>query len=211
MTDFNYIKTLFNIKENDGFTDEELQNIRKISPNIPQVLYDYYFQLGKIVKLNQTQDTLLLPKQVQWSKNEDYLIFYAENQWACLWAIRKDDLTKGNPPVYMSKDEETWEKEFETLTDFFNAMANLQAVFGLDYTSEDFLFINEEELEFIRQNFQKKPFTFSKWIGIDFYGNADSDVIAIFNNGTYYDMCYAAVNEEYFKEIDSRIGNLGEK
>ncbi|GIZ14391.1 hypothetical protein [Capnocytophaga catalasegens] len=111
----------------------------------------------------------------------------------------------------MSKDEETWEKEFETLTDFFNAMANLQAVFGLDYTSEDFLFINEEELEFIRQNFQKKPFTFSKWIGIDFYGNSDSDVIAIFNNGTYYDMCYAATNEEDFKEIDSRIGNLGEK
>lgn len=211
MTDFNYIKTLFNIQENDGFTDEELQNIRKISPNIPKVLYDYYFQLGKIVQLNQTQDTLLLPKQVQWSKNEDYLIFYAENQWACLWAIRKEDLTEENPPVYMSKDEATWEKEFNTLTDFFNTMANLQAVFGLDYTSEDFLFINEEELEFIRQNFQKKPYTFSKWIGIDFYGNSDSDVIAVFNNGTYYDMCYASANEEHFKEIDSRIGNLGEK
>ncbi|GET45407.1 hypothetical protein [Capnocytophaga felis] len=211
MTDFNYIKTLFNIQENNGFTDEELQNIRKVSSNIPQVLYDYYVQLGKITKLNQTQDSLLIPEQVQWSKNKDYLIFYAENQWACVWAIQKEDLTEENPSVYMSKNQETWEKESETLTDFLNAMANLQAVFSFEYSSEDFLFINEEELKFIKQNFQKKPFAFKKWIGIDFYGNFIGDIIAIFNNKPYYDVCYAASNKEHFEEIDKLIRNLGEK
>lgn len=211
MTDFSYIKTLFHIKENNGFSEKEMQKMKNTTLNIPKVLYDYYIQLGKMIALNQTQDMLLAPEKILWSKNEDYLIFYAENQWACVWAIQKEDLTTKNPPVYMSKDQEKWEKEFATLTDFLNAMANLQAVFSLPFSSEEFLFINEDELATIKKNFQKKENNFTKWIGIDFYSNFTTDIIAIFNNEKYYDVTYASSNKENFEKIDNLIGNLGEK
>ena len=211
MTDFSYIKTLFHIKENNGFLEKEMQKMKNTTLNIPKVLYDYYIQLGKMIALNQTQDMLLTPEKILWSKNENYLIFYAENQWACVWAIQKEDLTTENPPVYMSKDQEKWEKEFATLTDFLNAMANLQAVFSLPFSSEEFLFINEDELATIKKNFQKKENNFTKWIGIDFYGNFTTDIIAVFNNEKYYDVTYASLNKENFKKIDNLIGDLGEK
>ncbi|GJQ07386.1 hypothetical protein CAPN010_15440 [Capnocytophaga cynodegmi] len=211
MTDFSYIKTLFNIKGENGFSAEELQKTQDISSNIPKVLYDYYLQLGKIEELNHTQDQLLLPNKLKWSESGDYLIFYVENQWVCTWAIRKEDLTAENPPVYMSYDQENWKKETEKLTDFLNAMASLQAVFALPFSSEEFSFLNKEELEIIKQNFQQKPFHLSEWLGATFYANSDNEIIAVFQNEKYYDVIYSSYSKENFEKIDSIIGNLGEK
>ena len=90
-------------------------------------------------------------------------------------------------------------------------MANLQAVFSLPFSSEEFLFINEDELATIKKNFQKKKNNFTKWIGIDFYGNFTTDIIAVFNNEKYYDVIYASSNKENFEKIDNLIGDLSEK
>lgn len=211
MTDFKYIKALFSIKENNGFSEEEVKKIHNVSENIPKVLYDYYTQLGKIEELNYTQNKLLSPNKIELSKDGNYLVFYVENQYVCVWAIHKEDLKLDNPPVYMSQDEMTWKKETERLTDFLNAMASLQGVFSLPFSSEEFIFINKEELEIIKKNFQKKPFCFSQWIGIEFYGNFDNDVIFIALNNEYYDVIYASSNREQFEKMDSIINSLGER
>lgn len=211
MTDFTYIKKLFGIEKSDGFSAEEMQNLLKTSPIVPKVLSDYYTELGKITPLNATQDVLLSPDKVEWSKNGDYLIFYTENQWTCVWAIQKMDLPNDNPPVYMSYNQEVWVKENQILSDFFNAMATLQAVFALPFSSEDFLFVSGEELVVIEQHFQKKPYYFSQWLGAKFYGNADNEVIAVFQNDGYFDVIYASSSEENFAKIDALIGHLGEK
>jgi len=119
MTEFKEIRQLFDINVDNGFSEEEIFACKNVSEHIPKVLFDYYFQLGKIKKLNQTQDRLLEPKKLRFSKNLDFLIFYIENQWTCVWGINIKDLSIDNPPVYMSYEENEWSKETNLLTDFF--------------------------------------------------------------------------------------------
>lgn len=144
------------------------------------------------------------------SKNKDFLIFYVENQWACVWGIDKNDLNIDNPPVYMSYEEQEWSKEANSLTDFFKAMANLQAVFALEFSKDEFAYINDDELKIIKENFKKRDFSFSQWIGIEFYGNFENDVIAVQKNTDYYDLIYASNNEQQFVEMNKILNKLGE-
>jgi len=210
MTVFNEIKQLFGITENNGFPEDKISVFKNICENIPQVLFDYYLQFGKIQELNETQDRLITPEKLRLSKNNDFLIFYVENQWACVWGINKNDLNIDNPPVYMSYEEQEWSKETNLLTDFLKAMANLQAVFALQFCSEEFACINNDELKIIKENFKKREFSFSKWIGIDFYGNRGNDVIAVLKNDGYYDLLYASNNEQHFIEMNKVLNKLGE-
>jgi len=210
MTDFKEIRILFDITEDNGFSVEELSVFKNTCETIPKVLFDYYAQLGKIKELNQTQDRLIEPEKLKLSKNQDFIIFYVENQWACVWGIYKNDLNIDNPPVYMSYDENEWSKETNYLTDFFKAMANLQAVFALPFSSQEFAYINNEELNIIRAKFKKREFSFSKWIGIDFYGNFEDDVIAVLKNDNYYDLIYASNNDQQFTEMNKILGEFGE-
>lgn len=209
MTAFKEIKQLFDITENNGFSEDEISVVKNVFANIPKVLFDYYLQLGKIKELNQTQDRLLEPEKLRLSKNNDFLIFYVENQWACVWGIDKNDLHLDDPPVYISYEEQEWSKETSSLTDFLKAMANLQAVFALQFSSEEFANINNEELKIIEENFKKRDFSFSKWIGIDFYGNLENDVIAVQKNDDYYDLIYASNNEQQFKEMNNILSKQG--
>lgn len=138
MTDFSTIKTLFNITECCGFTNDEIQIVKNIFGNLPKVFVDYYAELGKIQIINQTQDSLIIPERFQYYNHDNYLIFYTENQHACVWGILKDDLSLDNPPVYMSYDQKKWELETESLIGFFTAMAYLQAGFALDFPCNTF-------------------------------------------------------------------------
>jgi hypothetical protein len=138
MTDFSIIKKLFHITEPAGFANEEIQIIKDIFGELPQVFIDYYSELGKNQDLNHTQDSLVIPERFQYYQSSDYLIFYTENQHACVWGIHKNDLLSSNPPVYMSYDKEKWDLETETLLEFFTAMAFLQSGFALKFQSECF-------------------------------------------------------------------------
>ncbi|MDR7209142.1 hypothetical protein [Flavobacterium piscis] len=209
MTNFNSIRKLFEITEDNGFSVEEMTTLLQHPNAIPKVLYDYYLQLGKIKSLNQTQDKLLEPNQLKYSKNKKFLIFYAENQWACVWGIHKNDLNKANPLVFMSYDEKEWVVENEKLSDFLNAMSNLQATFALPYTAEEFLMINESEFESIKCSYKKRDFKFTRWIGIEFYGNNDNDVITVMKNENNYDLVYASANEEQFEAMQDILNKLG--
>lgn len=209
MNTFSAIKQLFDITADNGFQEKEILEYKNFCENIPQILIEFYTQLGKVEKLNQTQDQLLEPKKLKWSTNKDYLIFYIENQYVCVWGISKNDLNSENPPVYVSYDEVSWQIETKNLLDFLNAMANLQAVFSLEFSSEEFVYINKDELKIIENNFKKRDFYFSEWIGISFYGNFGNDVIAVMKNNQNYDMIYASNNKNQFETMHKILDKLG--
>ncbi|MCC9071893.1 hypothetical protein LNQ49_09905 [Flavobacterium sp. F-65] len=207
MNDFSIIKKLFHIVEPNGFTNDEIQIVKDIFGELPQVFIDYYTELGKIQSLNQTQDLLIIPERFQYYKHNNYLIFYSENQKACVWGIHKDDLSKPNPPVFMSTDEKEWNLETETLMDFFTAMAFLQASYALEFTCDSFSELEQHELNFISKNFKNKGISLKQWLeGISFYGNYDDDVIVIMSN---YQLFYSANTKEHFIEMDKVLSKLG--
>jgi hypothetical protein len=209
MTDFSTIKKLFHIEEPNGFNNDEIQIVKNIFGNLPKVFMDYYAELGKIQNLNHTQDLLIIPERFQYYKHDDYLIFYSENQRACVWGIHKDDLSKSDPPVYMSEDQKIWNLETETLTDFFTAMAFLQAGFGLEFPGNTFYELEPHELDFITENFDSKDVSFRQWLdGINFYGNYDDDVIVIMAGNQLF---YASNSQEHFSEMDEVLSKLGEE
>lgn len=207
MTDFSIIKNLFHISETDGFSNNEMQVVKDIFGQLPKVFVDYYTQLGKIQSLNHTQDSLIVPERFPYFTHNEYLIFYTENQRACVWGIRKDDLSNSNPPVYLSYDEKEWNLETETLTDFFTAMAFLQAGFALDFTCDTFYELETEDLDFITQQFSNKGVSFKQWAeGIQFYGNQDDAVIVIMSNNQLF---YSSNTEEHFFEMDKVLSKIG--
>ncbi|TAF32674.1 MAG: hypothetical protein EAZ57_08235 [Cytophagales bacterium] len=209
MTDFNKIRQLFDITENNGFSEDEIFVFKNVCENIPKKLFEYYLQLGKIKTLNQTQDRLLEPIRLTMSKNNDFLVFYSENQWVCVWGINKNDLSVDNPPVYMSYNEQEWHQETYLLTDFLDAMANHQAVFALKFCSEELRCIDNQDIKIIEKHFKKRECSFSKWIGIDFYGNHENDVIEVQKNDDYYDLIYASNNKQQFKAMYKILNQLG--
>lgn len=209
MTDFSIIKKLFGISEPNGFAENEINVVRDIFGDLPKVLTDYYTELGKIQNLNHTQDLLIVPERFQYFRHNDYLIFYYENQRSCVWGIHKDDLSKANPPVYMSFDEKEWNLETETLTDFFTAMAFLQAGFALEFPGKTFYEIEPKDLDFIIKNYSNKGVSFKQWLeGIQFYGNHADDVIVIMGGNQ---MFYASNSQEHFIEIDEVLSQLGKE
>ena len=208
LTDFSAIKKMYNINEPNGFNDDEINSIYLIFNNLSQVLVDYYSELGKIERLNHTQDSLITPDKFQYFKNDDYLIFYRENQSVCVWAIHKNDLMKTNPPVYMSEDEKDWRLEADTLCDFFTAMAYLQAVFALDYGAETYYEIEENALAYIRNHYVNKGVAFKQWTtGIEFYGNYDDSIIVVMGGGQH--LLYSSDNKEHFDEMNADLSKLG--
>lgn len=209
MTDFSKIKKLFGITEPNGFTENEIQVVKDIFGQLPEVFVDYYTELGKIQNLNQTQNLLIEPKRFKYFQHSDYLIFYSENQRSCVWGIYKDDLSKPNPPVYMSYDEYKWKLESETLIDFFTAMAFLQAGFALEYTAECFYEIDDEGLNFIVENYKNKGVCFTQWAdGINFYGNHDDEVIIVMSNNQLF---YSSNTKEHFLEMDKVLSKIGDE
>lgn len=211
--DFSAIRQLYHLSGNHGFSDDEILAYKKVCENLPKVLLDYYQQLGKY-EFNQCQDNLLAPDELRLSQNGEFLIFYQENQLVCVWAIAVSDLTKDNPPIYVSCDEkfttENWQIESDTLSKFLDTMAHLQAVFALPFNNQEILFISNDEFAFIKNNFSLKPYRITHWVNVHFYGNHDDDVIYIAQDYDTCELAYASFNEQQFEKLDDLLGKLGE-
>lgn len=209
-TNFYEIKKLFGIDKfhRCGCSPYDIENIKDEFENIPKVLVDYYLELGGNEKLNLTQDKLISPDELYICDN-GYLVFYEENQRACVWGIKYENLTIDNPPVYMAYDEDKeWVKESETLTEFFIAMAYMQGSLGLPYTSEEMYEIEEDGADKIRNNFKNKHISMNTWMSVEFYGNNETDIIALIKNDGFYNVACGSLFEKNFHEIEEFINRL---
>lgn len=67
MIDFNEIRTLFGISDNSfGFSETQIAVCEDyLSAKLPETLRQYYLQLGANEEINQTQDNLVLPSELE--------------------------------------------------------------------------------------------------------------------------------------------------
>lgn len=204
MMDFINIRKLFDINDDCGFDEKELEETEKRIGRLPEVLREYYINLGRVQALNNSQDRLLNPNEIK--DLGEYIEFYMENQYVCRWCIAKKDLKTENPPVYITYDGEDFFQESNSVLEFLETMAHLQGIWGIDYGCEEILDIEEEGADVIRNKFKKKDIqSLKEWMNVEFFGDYDDVVIALIKNEDFYNLCYAANSEDHFNEIDEFI------
>ena len=202
------IKKLFCIESNCGYSENDLNYWIEKYDTMPKVLKEYYMEVGKHHKLNNTQDFLIPPAQFEEYADTEYLVFYSENQGASLWGIKKSDVEKDNPPVYENYGDEEWFLTANSLSQFLLSMAYLQAVFSMEYANEECVDITEEQHRAISNYFSSKQADSDLYTGVSFYGNHDDTVIVVMKNHDYYILMYSSNSELHFDEMDRAIEQI---
>lgn len=201
--EFKEIRDLYGIgEENYGVPEKEIAEAEeKLSVRLPQVLKDYYLQLGGHEAINQTQDSLLLPSQLYFSE-DGHLIFYAENQAVAVWGIKKADLTQENPPVYMTYDEEEWTDD-NNLYDFFVAAAYLQSIFAFPFNANA-IDVAPETIRKVKENHREVMFNTRLW-SVEFHQNDSEEILALLKSEEQTDLFVAAKTLTRLEQLDNEL------
>lgn len=155
-TYFDKIRQLYGIpaQEKIGFDSSE------IDQPLPEILLEYYLSLGKHEALNYSHNRLLKPGGEIGFSQDEYLVFYEENQAVVYWGIKKSDLVLKNPPVYGNYSgnemQPDWHLESATTDGFLLLMAVYNGVLGgLEYNANSFAPVPAEIVSFIQQNYEE--------------------------------------------------------
>ncbi|MCM0667462.1 SMI1/KNR4 family protein [Flavobacterium tyrosinilyticum] len=158
------IKRLYNLSENEnyGFSENQILDLEKtLESKLPLKLKEYYLELGKEENLNYSFNRLLKPENEIGFSDDDFLVFYEENQNVAFWGIKKEDLSKENPPVYGNYDtieKSDWEIETQTTENFFLLMAVFSGTLGgLQFNGNHFGGINSEIVKLVEENYALVP------------------------------------------------------
>lgn len=208
------IETLYRLQQADfqGFSTEEIsQAEQRLQCTFPKILVEYYTTLGKNEVLNQTYNWLLLPSEINFI--DDFLVFYEENQDVCCWAIKKQDLSQDNPPVYQGYQDDhgqfQWYLANASISAFWLEMAFYNGTMGgLKYNAN---ILNEKKiqpksLEKLVKNYQE--ITLIVQDNQRFYTQDYQNIISV-----CYDVCGACAvfagtqDEANFEEILELFGD----
>lgn len=158
------IKRLYNLSENEnyGFSENQILDLeRTLEIKLPSKLKEYYLELGKEENLNYCFNRLLKPENEIGFSDDNFLVFYEENQNVAFWGIKKEDLSEENPPVYGNYDtieKSDWEIETETTENFFLLMAVFNGTLGgLQFNGNHFGEIDLEIVKLIEENYALVP------------------------------------------------------
>lgn len=200
---FKNIRELYDINDNSsGLQENEIIECEdRLAIKLPKVLKEYYLQLGNHSGLNQTQDRLLLPHQLYLHDN-DYLVFYEENQAVSIWGVKQQDLTLENPSVYMTFDGDEWTLE-NTLSKFLTAAGYLQSLFALPFKANA-VAISDQEGNFIRANWANTEIALKIW-NAQFFQNDLNEVLGLIKSYNQVDLFVATKTENRLKEIDKML------
>jgi hypothetical protein len=156
MTYFDKIRHLYGIgaQEQLGFEAHE------IDQPLPEMLKEYYLSLGKQEAINYSYNRLLKPGGEIGFSQDDYLVFYEENQGVVFWGIKRADLHLSNPPVYgnYSGDEmqPDWHLECAATDAFLLLMAVYNGVLGgLAFNANSFETVPRETVEDIQNTYEE--------------------------------------------------------
>lgn len=205
MTEFQEIRKLFDVWDNSfGFSQEEIAGCeRRLGVKLPETLGQYYLQLGKNEQINQTQDSLVLPSELKIGEN-GFVVFYNENQSVWQAGFKFTDCSLDNPPVYLTYDGKTWEKESPQTSAFLISIAHLQAIFAFPYNA-NCAGIKSEKETVVRRNWKKADSAVSIW-GIEFFQNDMQELLALMKSENQFDVFIAAKTEERFKDLNKKLG-----
>ena len=207
------ILELFGVEEPAGYTAEEIEKAKSaVGGSLPLELEQFYLNYGKSPELHGLQDELILAGQYKALLDDEYIVFFNENQGVCQAAVKKSDVGLADPPVYVSINGGEWTESCPRVSDFLIAMFGYQASICLDFSPEEFYFITPEEKDKIERMFTKPAQTFV-WFDFEVtvYGDNNSGRLALLDNGADdIQMQYAANTEEEFDRIKELLDGIGE-
>ncbi|KAF2079950.1 SMI1/KNR4 family protein [Flavobacterium sharifuzzamanii] len=158
------IKRLYNLSENEnyGFSENQILDLEtRLNVKLPSKLKEYYLELGKEENLNYCFNRLLKPENEIGFSDDDFLVFYEENQNVAFWGIKREDLSLDNPPIYGNYDtieKSDWEMETETTEDFFLLMAVFNGTLGgLQFNGNYLGEIDSEVVKLVEENYALVP------------------------------------------------------
>ena len=143
------------------------------------------------------------------------LVILIENQGCCRAGIRRKDLGKTDPPVYVAADgidDWKWTLCTGTLGEFLQAALAYESVFAVPLHGEELMYwITQEELETVRSGLEKQPFGLHGWLGMDmsFYSNAPDNMVVVMDCGEL-EVLYGAASETGYKKLMEVMEGLGE-
>ncbi|MDR1316604.1 MAG: hypothetical protein LBK13_06990, partial [Spirochaetales bacterium] len=145
------IKILYNLSKDYGYNENEIiEAENKLSIKFPKKLREYYRVLGKNKTVNESFNKLLsINGEIGFTDDNNYLVFYEENQGVVYWALDRNDLENNNPKVYGNYDPANgsgdWFVDSETVEGFLLSMAYWNgALEGLKYTAN---YSNDDGIE----------------------------------------------------------------
>ncbi|MCW3463054.1 SMI1/KNR4 family protein [Chitinophaga nivalis] len=176
------IRKLYNLSEdaNQGYTEEVLAAMEeRLQIQLPSSLRQYYLTLGNNKVVNDTFNRLLTPADTGFTE-DDYLVFYEENQGVVLWGIKRTDLQQDNPPVYGTYNPagQEWFLDAGTTENFLLSMAYWNgALGGLPHTA-----FTEEEADLTAENIRIITDNWQELSGIShqllrFFTNREEEII----------------------------------
>ena len=204
--DFMEIRKLYHIKGNIGYSQRTISKAIEKFGKLPNVLTEYYQQLGKHSGLNHADYYLCAPGKLDFLIYGDYLCFCKAMIEPLYWYIDMEKLESDNPPVYrryLNGTSVCDELDSETLDKFLYVMAYWQALFCLPYNSGGSFMCTFQQIEKIQKKFRLKPYNLSRWP--QFYGNSSDEVISVYREKSSAQVLYACTSEEQLKEIKSTI------
>jgi len=111
-------KNIFSeVEKGKGFSLEEVEKAEnRLGIKLPEELRNFYLTQGRNIAL-KGQTGVIEPEHLRIEKNL-WLLFWAEDVGVCYWAIKMNDLTKKEQPIYIRHDGYEFIREANNLVDF---------------------------------------------------------------------------------------------
>lgn len=213
MQNYQDICKLFQLTEPEPLPEEQIQKIQELFGVIPSALLEYYKLCGGCRAMNATQDFLLTPDkryyyQMQNFDYKDYCAFYVENQCVSVWAIKKEDLTKENPPVYETYDDENWHQTCSSVSEFLISQAYVQRVFSFAYSCEEFYNITQEQVNLLAEKFPHANADSELYTGVQFFQPYEDAVIMLIKDGEEFSCLWSSRTEQHFEAMTEKMSQI---
>jgi len=215
--EYKNIRELFQLDKPVGLSEEHIDKIRQQFKGLPKALENYYRLCGGCKDMNSAQDFLLAPeKKYGYTSIEKfvypgYCSFYIENQCVYICGIKQSDIHQEDPEVYMTYDNgKTWEPINDTVSQFLISHAYMNAVFSMEYMTEDFYQITSNQIKQLSEHFSLVENAKSNSNnGMQFFQPYDDTVIMVtYSNDDLGELCYSSRDERHFDEINKIIYNI---
>lgn len=218
MLDTTLIKSVYGIEEFVGCNEAALVRLRDTYGTLPQVLEDFFCTAGGTEVLRHCQDTWIFPdyyERYTWMLDEatsGYLVVMNENQGVYQLAIRRDDLSENDPPVYVLDGDTPLGICADTLSEFIMGMLLYQAVLSMEHSPQDFFRYSDADKAVIERSLVRLPYCIRNWFSdtITFFTNADDNLLYLMYDGDDTLGTFGAMSADGYDRLFSVVGKLGE-